>query len=682
MSDRLDNSPDSLDRSIAEWCTVSDADRTAARAVPILTVWRRLGLPEVAEGKAFCSPFRPDKHPSAQLGGVKNIFYDHAANKTLDTIGLVREVKGCTYREAVSFVLNGHAMAPTARPKPIMPKAPSAPLVRARPASRTVFSGENETIAFLCAVFDPGEFVNVTAADMNGKPTNKGQTLTREEWIAKADACGSLDKALDCTRGIFVCVNPLLDSGKGRTTENIAVFRHTLIEFDDLPLEEQQRRLEASGLPITSLASSGNKSLHALVRIDAADAEDYAATVKEVYAVNKGCDPVNKNASRVSRLPGCQRGETRQELLALHIGAESLAAWRAGMAPAPLADAPDVAEIPAPDMAGEGDTPGKKILASLKIVRASDLEGMTFPKTRWAVESFLPEGLAVLAGKPKRGKSWTMLGVAVDVALGRPALGHFGTPGGEVLYMSLEDSESRVQSRLAQILQGAPFPERLHVVWNWPRLEKGGLETLDEWFCQHPTTVLVVLDTFTRLRPPRRRGEDPYQADADLTGIVQRLALKHHACIVAIMHQRKMGSDDVFDTVSGTLGMTASADVIAVFERKPKAQEAFLHLTGRDVEEAKWALRLDGSLWRWDHAVEDDGEEDALEPAKTFLRQALADGPVESKKLFGWGVEAGFDKRALFAAKKAMPTIKARKSGFTGGWTWDLPTFPRAGVSV
>ncbi len=77
----------------------------AAREMPIHDTWSRLGLPDVRTGAAFRSPFREDKKPSCQLGGAKNIFFDHATGESLDPIALVRKSRDCSFKEAVAFVL-------------------------------------------------------------------------------------------------------------------------------------------------------------------------------------------------------------------------------------------------------------------------------------------------------------------------------------------------------------------------------------------------------------------------------------------------------------------------------------------------------------------------------------------------------------------------------------------------
>ena len=77
-----------------------------AREVPIHEIWSRLGLPPVRPGANVCSPFREDSKPSCQVGGAKNIVFDYGSTEErLDTIALVRKVRGVNFKDAVAFVL-------------------------------------------------------------------------------------------------------------------------------------------------------------------------------------------------------------------------------------------------------------------------------------------------------------------------------------------------------------------------------------------------------------------------------------------------------------------------------------------------------------------------------------------------------------------------------------------------
>ena len=76
-----------------------------ARETSIRDVWSRLGLPDMRTGAAFRSPFREDRKPSCQLGGAKNIFFDHGTSESLDPIALVSKARDCSFKEAVAFIL-------------------------------------------------------------------------------------------------------------------------------------------------------------------------------------------------------------------------------------------------------------------------------------------------------------------------------------------------------------------------------------------------------------------------------------------------------------------------------------------------------------------------------------------------------------------------------------------------
>jgi len=124
--------------------------------------------------------------------------------------------------------------------------------------------------------------------------------------------------------------NPRQDSMSRRSEESITEFRHVVLESDCQPIEQWLRILIQLKLPIVSIVSSGGKSLHALARIDAISKEDWDKKVRRLmpWLVKVGADRGALTAVRLTRLPGCYRGDKLQQLLYLDPNPESGPIWK------------------------------------------------------------------------------------------------------------------------------------------------------------------------------------------------------------------------------------------------------------------------------------------------------------------------------------------------------------------
>ena len=169
---------------------------------------------------------------------------------------------------------------------------------------------ENPVPKLLGAAFEPGEKVRIVF----------GPTISRGELVQGDNLNGFTEKVAAAEMGAWICINPL---SKGIKDEHVTAFRHCLVEFDEGDVADQYKKIISTNLPITAIIYSGAKSVHAWVRVDARDREQYDERVAKVYEEFPGLDSGNKNPGRLSRLPGALRDGRRQRLLKLHHGADS-----------------------------------------------------------------------------------------------------------------------------------------------------------------------------------------------------------------------------------------------------------------------------------------------------------------------------------------------------------------------
>lgn len=234
-------------------------------------------------------------------------------------------------------------------------------------------------------------------------------------------------------------------------------------------------------------------------------------------------------------------------------------------------------------------------------VTAADLLSMELPPPMWVVPGVLPEGLAILAARPKLGKSWLALGVAVEVTHGHPVFGMFPVEQGEVLYLALEDTLRRLKARYTQMTDGLDQSgaKLFSMQTSSPRINEGLLEDCTQWIEDSHNPRLIIVDTLGKVRPNRGKSDDAYQDSyTDLT-LLKNMADEHGICVMVIHHTRKTSADDTLEEVLGSTGFTGAADSILVLKRKRGDQEAVLLVTGRDVEEMSMFLRFDPDRGRW-----------------------------------------------------------------------------------
>ena len=209
------------------------------------------------------------------------------------------------------------------------------------------------------------------------------------------------------------------------------------------------------------------------------------------------------------------------------------------------------------------------------------------PPVRFVVEGFLPQGLHLLAGASKIGKSWLALWLCLQVAKGEKVW-DFPSRSGDVLYLCLEDNYSRIQSRLLDITDEAPG--NLHFATASEKLRCGLEQQIQQFLAGHPHTVLVVIDTLQRVRGA---GGDAnaYANDYRDLEALKALADGNHLAILLVHHLRKREDEDPMNMISGTMGISGATDSNFVLpqgqaqlpDRHPLLYRKGYHLSGAEA---------------------------------------------------------------------------------------------------
>lgn len=236
----------------------------------------------------------------------------------------------------------------------------------------------------------------------------------------------------------------------------------------------------------------------------------------------------------------------------------------------------------------------------LKSKRLVDIVSTHYDDLMQPVNGLIAEGVTLLAGQSKIGKSWLVHDMCLSVSAGKPFLGHNTLPG-HVLYMALEDGERRLKSRTQKICEttSLEISPLLECQIDAPTVKNGLLEMLDTWIIEHQPCRMIVIDTLQRVRGVTGGRINMYEADSEFVKGFKALADKHHVAIVLVHHlNRRSDSDDPFDRISGSNGLMGTADSSIILTRKRGKTEGSLTFTGRDLYGDDLVLDFVNCVWR------------------------------------------------------------------------------------
>ena len=232
-------------------------------------------------------------------------------------------------------------------------------------------------------------------------------------------------------------------------------------------------------------------------------------------------------------------------------------------------------------------------MQKLQTVDADALLCEPLEKPRFVVDGLIPAGSTLFCGAQKIGKSWLMLKLCLCVSGGKP-LWDMPTDEGDVLYLCLEDTFSRIQDRLFRLTDEASG--RLHFAVASCKLSDGLIVQLEDYLKDYPDSRLIVIDTLQKVRTDSK--DNAYASDYGDISLIKDFADRHSLAVIVVHHIRKQKDSDVFNMVSGTTGLTGSADTTFVLEKESRASDtAKLYVTGRDTPYQEFILRFCNCSW-------------------------------------------------------------------------------------
>ena len=232
---------------------------------------------------------------------------------------------------------------------------------------------------------------------------------------------------------------------------------------------------------------------------------------------------------------------------------------------------------------------------TLTVIDGETLMDKRLPPTKFCVDTLLPQGLCILGGSPKIGKSWFVLDLCVHVARGEP-IWNLSVMQGEALYLCLEDSERRIQERLNTVTDDVP--PGLYFATGSTSIESGVCDWLRDFKDRHPDVIRVAIDTFQLIRTPS--ADVSYGNDYAELQPLRLLADELGISLLLVHHLRKMGDKDPINKLSGSTGIAGAVDAIFVLEKNERTENgATLYASGRDIRDRKLALEMNPDTCAW-----------------------------------------------------------------------------------
>ena len=418
-----------------------------------------------------------------------------------------------------------------------------------------IWNQGEDLITFLETLYKPDDIVAYCIDAKKGKD-NKWNPQSKKfqkcsELVEKLKSGFSVEQTLgklNKESGAWVQINP--SDGEGGKAENVVGFRYSLIECDDTPIEEQVEIYKQMNLPIATLSHSGNKSVHAIVKIDASNIEEYTERVKYLFNTLQAnrieIDTANKNCNRLTRIPSVVRGNQKQFLITTNMGCKDWDEW--------------IQWLEDNEVIEDGLPP---------IVPLSDCLNNLPELEPELIHGILRKGHKMLiSGASKGGKSFLLMELAIALAEGRKWL-YWDCTQCKVLYINLEIDGASFENRIAEIYSQLGIDkEKAHseniYLWNL-RGKSKELEQLVEAIVKRARRIkglgAIIVDPIYKVM----MGDENNASDmGKFCNQFDKIATQLGCSIIYVHHHSKgaQGNKSAMDRASGSGVFSRDADAL------------------------------------------------------------------------------------------------------------------------
>ena len=242
-------------------------------------------------------------------------------------------------------------------------------------------------------------------------------------------------------------------------------------------------------------------------------------------------------------------------------------------------------------------------MEKLHLISAETLFYTPLDHPRMLIDGILSNGLAILSGDSKIGKSWMVLWLCLKISLGEPVWG-LPTAQTDVIYLALEDNDWRIQQRMQELIDEPP--KNLHFGFSCGKLGAELEGQIKGVLADNPNTGLLFIDTLQMVRDNVSSRVNAYAQDYKDLSALKKIADDHKMCIFLIHHNRKEhDGSNVFNDMTGSTGIAGVADTCMVLRKEDRfSNDAVLSITGRDIEEKRLKLTMRKNVWEVTEALD------------------------------------------------------------------------------